>query len=357
MPFTTSELTKAGKAALDFYVKNKPVDQVAIERPWWRALQRGKRQFPGGKQFVVEQLRYRYQSNFEWYYGDQQVSYNKRDSLKQAFFPWRACHDGYSLNEDELLQNGITIHDGPGRVNSGAERLMLTNLLEENSEILREGFEEKIDQAASQDGTQDTDAIEGRDLLIDTDPTTGTVGGINRATSGNEWWRNNYVGSLSQSTLIENMEIQWRACSRNGGAPNYIEMGSTMLDAFRAATKGEVSRYTILSTTGQAPQMDAGVGSGSPGGVRTGLHFHNVEIHWNPTFSELDTLLTPTPTFEKRCYFHNLRFVRVRPAIGHDMITRMPPRVYDRYAYYWGLTWKGAMCMSRGNAHSVLSLS
>ena len=33
MPFTPQEIQEAGKAAIDFYLKNKPIDQIAVERP------------------------------------------------------------------------------------------------------------------------------------------------------------------------------------------------------------------------------------------------------------------------------------------------------------------------------------
>lgn len=65
MPFSTQEISDAGKVGLDFYLKNKPVDQVTVERPLLKALMAGKKSAPGAKQFVVEQLRYRYQSNFQ----------------------------------------------------------------------------------------------------------------------------------------------------------------------------------------------------------------------------------------------------------------------------------------------------
>jgi len=65
MPFSSQELQDAGKIALDFFLKNNPIDQVGVERPLMKALMAKKKSFPGGRQFVVEQLRYRYQSNFQ----------------------------------------------------------------------------------------------------------------------------------------------------------------------------------------------------------------------------------------------------------------------------------------------------
>jgi len=65
MPFTSQEIADAGKIGLDFYLKENPVDQVSVERPLLKALSGNKKSAPGAKQYVVEQLRYRYQSNFQ----------------------------------------------------------------------------------------------------------------------------------------------------------------------------------------------------------------------------------------------------------------------------------------------------
>jgi hypothetical protein len=53
----------------------------------------------------------------------------------------------------------------------------------------------------------------------------------------------------------------------------------------------------------------------------------------------------------------NGRHLKLRPIDGQDMVTRKPPRAYDRYEYYWGLTWRGAVTCNRRNAQAVLSVS
>ena len=66
MAFTAQEILDAGKVGIDYFVKNAPIDQVAIERPLLKAMQGAKQSAPGAKQYIVEQLRYRYQSNFQF---------------------------------------------------------------------------------------------------------------------------------------------------------------------------------------------------------------------------------------------------------------------------------------------------
>lgn len=357
MSFTALELQRAGKVALNYFMANEPIDQVGVERPWLAKVMGKRKAFPGAKQYVVEQLRYRYQNNFQWYYGDQQVSFNKRATVEQVQFPWRSCHDGYSLNEDDLFQNGITVNDNAPKTNSGAERLQLTNLFEENNAVLRLGFEEQFDIALTINDnvvSSDAEAIEGLDLLVDTDAGS-TVGGL--SSTSNAYWENNRSLGLTTGSIVNAMEGEWRKCIRNGGIPDFIQMGSTFLDRFREEAADRIARYTILSVAGQQAGFDPSIGPVQ--GVSTGLHFQNVPIIWNPVLQDIDTTYDASAAvdWEKRCYMIQSKYMRLRPAAGHDMVTRTPPRVYDRYAYYWGLTWKGAFTISRRNANSVLAVA
>jgi hypothetical protein len=87
------------------------------------------------------------------------------------------------------------------------------------------------------------------------------------------------------------------------------------------------------------------------------LSFHGVPIVWNPEFGDLQDLYAPATSWDKRCYIENLNHVKLRPIQGQDMITRKPPRAYDKYEWYWGLTWRGAKTMNRGNAHAAVSIA
>lgn len=353
MPFTSQEISDAGKIGLDFYVKENPVDQVSVERPLLKGLTEGKKSAPGAKQYVVEQLRYRYQSNFQWFNGSQVVTYNKRVVNDQASFAWRSAHDGFALDEDRLAQNGIIVIDDAkkGGNASGAERIQLTNLLEEQTEVLRLGFQEKFSQALHIDGTQSVDAIAGIDALISLTPATGTVGGIDASQAANAYWRNDARTGLTTTTttgtIVTQMEAAWKKCIRNGGQPDLILMGSTFADGYRDF---------LVTTFGR---VDYGPGNVRKveGGSEVTAYFHGVPCLWSPEFADLDALYAPATAWEKRCYFLNRKYMRLRPLDGHDMITRKPPRAYDKYEYYWAITWRGALSITRRNAHAVLALA
>jgi hypothetical protein len=346
MSFNPTEIAFLGRHGLDKFLKNKPVDQLGTDRPWLKFLLKKKSFFNGGVQYVVEQLRKSYDSNFQWYQGADAVTYNKRDTVAQAKFSWGSIHDGFTLSEDDLFSNGISINDNMKNASTANEGVQLTQLFDEHMEALHEGFDEKFDYEMHLDGTQDSDAVAGLDHLISLDG-TGTVGGIDASTSA--YWANNFdTSGVVEATVIDRMEIQWRKCVRHGGSrPDYILCGSTFLDTFRRAAKTDIARYTILNTGGETVSLDPAISN---------LHFNNVPLIWDPVFEDLDANLSPATPWEKRCYFVNSKHMKYRPAKGHDMVPRNPPRQYDRYVWYWALTHKMGLTTNKRNAFSVLAL-
>jgi hypothetical protein len=359
MPFTTEQLAYAGNAAINFYLRNEPIDQININRPLIKKLMDGKKPYVGGLQYVVEQLRYANDSNFQSYFGDTQVTYNRKRTLQQAKYTWGSFHDGFGLNEDELAQNGIVMTDDKSSVPTEAEKVQLTNLLQENSETLKLGFQENFDYMLHLDGTQSATNIPGLDLLISTTPTApAVIGGLDQSVY--PWWQNNAITGISTGTagnLVDQMEVLWRNCTRYGGfAPDFLLAGEAFIDAYRKDAKQTVNR-TIFYKGNKAesskfdPSIDDEIGQG-----RTGLYFKNVEIIWDPVMTVLDQLYAPSIPWVKRCYFINSRFLKLRPIQGHWMINRTPPRVYDRYVHYFALTAKAALTTGKRNAHGVCSI-
>ena len=355
MPFTSEQLAYAGRAAIDYFLKNDPTDQYNTVRPLIDKLTAGNKPYGGGLQYVVEQLRYQNDSNFQSYFGDSQVSYNRKRTLQQAKFTWGAFHDGFGLDEDELVQNGITMTDDRSATPSDAEKVQLTNLLQENMETLKLGYQENFDIMLHRDGSQSATDIPGLDSLVALNPTTGTVGGID--SSVNTWWRNytNTATGTAAGDVTNAMETAWRACIRVGGAaPDYILAGEGFIDAYRkdsGSNAGYTTRQVIVDSSNRKPlTLDNGVGAGTA----TGLYFKGVEIVWDPVFSVMDTLDAPAHAWVNRCYMLNTKRLSLRPIKGHWMVPRRPPRVYDRYVHYWAITSKAALTTGKRNAHAVL---
>lgn len=358
MPFNPEQLTYGARAAIDWFMKNDPIDEINTAHPLLDMLVEGKQEYGGGLQYVVEQLRFSNDSNFQSFFGDSQVTYNRKRTLQQAKFTWGAFHDGFGLNEDELTQNGVIMTDDRNATPTDAERVQLTDLLKENYETLKLGFNENFDLMAHRDGTQSATDIPGLDALISLTPSSGTVGGL---AASNAWWQNyadTNVGSTGNE-ILDAMETAWRACIRYGGsAPNKILAGSDYIDAYRVAVGGPggaIQRQVIVggaSGNRKATTLDGSVGEG----ISTGLYFKGVEILWDPVFETLDALDAPAIHWSARCYFINTKFLKLRPIKGHWMINRKPPRVYDRYVHYFAMTARASITTGKRNAHAVLAL-
>jgi hypothetical protein len=357
MAFTTEQLAYAGRAVINWYLKNDPIDQVNVNRPLYKWFIKDKKSFGGGLQYVVEQLRYSNDSNFQAYFGDSQVTYNRKRTLQQAKFTWGAFHDGFGLNEDELAQNGIIMTEDKASTPSDAEKVQLTNLLTENSETLKLGFQENFDYMLHRDGSQSPLDIPGLDQLVSTTPTASMViGGLDQSIY--TWWQNTAITGISTATagnLTEQMEIAWRDCTRYGGnAPDKILVGEAFLDAYRTDAKLTVNRTVFVRDNMKGGvTLDGAIGDGDD----TGLYFKNKKVEWDPVMTELDAMDNPAIPWEKRCYFLNSKFMKLRPITGHWMVNRTPPRVYDRYVHYWALTCKAAITTGKRNAHAVLSIA
>lgn len=355
MAFNAEQLAYGGNAAINFFLKNDPVDNYNVARPLIKRLIAEKQEYSGGLQYVVQQLRYQNDSNFQSYFGDSQVSYNRKRTLTQAKFTWGAFHDGFGLNEDELTQNGITMTDDRNAVPSDAEKVQLTNLMEENMDTLKLGFMENFDAMLHLDGTQSATNIAGLDLLVSQTPTVGVVGTIDPAT--NAFWSNyvNLATGTAAGNVTNALETAYRATVRVGGAPpNFILAGEGFIDNYRkdaGSNAGYATKQVFVdSNNKKGVSLDNGTGQG----MDTGLYFKGIPVTWDPVFATLDALYSPAHAWVNRCYLLNTKHIKLRPIKGHWMIPRRPPRVYDRYVHYWALTAKAALTTGKRNAHALL---
>lgn len=348
MPFTAEQLSYAGKAAMDHQMRTGPEDLYNTDRPFLKRMNRTKKSFPGAKQYIVEKLRIANDSNFQWFAPDGQVSYNRKRTLEDANFGWGSAHDGFALTEEELLANFITVTDDRDSAPTTDEFEQFVNLIDENTETLMLGFDEKFDLELHRDGTQDVEGIIGLDAVVAIDPTAGVLGGIDRSVAANAYWRNQVSLDVTEANLVQELETMWRQCMRVGGfQPNFILAGSTFIDSYKVVADTTINRQIVVTGKG-GTDMDIAINA---------INYKGVPIIWDPVFYDLDVADSPAQQWESRCYFLNTRFLTLRPAEGQDMIVRRPPRAYDRYTHYWGLTWRGGLTTKRPAAMGVLTVT
>lgn len=351
MPFNQAQLAAIGYTSIPLFARNDPIDQVNTVHPFFNALVKNKEDAPGGAENYVEQVYIDNDSNGQNYFGADQVSYNERDNVRQAKYPWYNYFNGFGFDEDTLKANGIIVNDDREAVASQAEKVQLTNRLKTAYKSMKLGSQADLDIEFHLDGSQSTKAVPGLDHLVSLTPNVGVVGGIDAATS--PYWRNNTSLGIVTTTPADGninaaMKRMWRANTLYGGnAPNLIVCGQDFLEALEKENKA-ISHLNV--------QM-SGSGTSYDGAVKN-TTFMGVPVEWDPTFDKLDELFSPATPWSKRCYMLNTDVgPRLRPVSGFWMLARKPPRMYDRFVHYWGMTSSYRLTMGQRNAQAVLTIA
>lgn len=142
---------------------------------WFINRGKGKRTKTGGRQ-ILESLSYKVNSTFGMIAKTGTISTTPQDTYTNAEFDWK------------YVAGSVAYYDPDIQMNRGKEQIhdLLMNLKKDATRSLTEIVAEQIYETDASTTTN----LTGIQLLVAEDPTTGTVGGINRATAGNEFWRN-----------------------------------------------------------------------------------------------------------------------------------------------------------------------
>jgi hypothetical protein len=350
MPFNPAQLAAIGYTSIPFYAKNEPIDQVNTIHPLFNALVKNKEEAPGGNEFYVEQIYTSNDSNGQNYFGADQVSYNERDNVRNAKYPWFNYHNGFGFDEDTLKANGIIVTDDREAVASEGEKVQLTNRLKTAYKSMKLGTQEDLDLEYHLDGSQSTRAVPGLDHLVSLTPNVGIIGGLDAATAA--YWRNNTALNISTATPEDGtinaaMQRMYRANTLYGGrVPNLIICGQDYLEALEHENK-KIS-HTNVEMSGSGTSYDGAVKNTT---------FKGIPVQWDPTFDKIDALFAPATPWRKRCYMLNTDALKLRPVSGFWMLNRKPPRMPDRYVHYWAMTSSYRLTMGQRNAQAVLTIA
>lgn len=349
MPVSAAQLLAGANYTLQTYAQNDPIDQINTAHPFLEWLVSNRKDSTFGNGYFNEKVRISNSDNAVWFSGDDQVSYNRKDSVRLASYQHYEMHDGFALNETELANNGINLTDDKNAVTTDAEKIQIVNILKENYMTLKMGMQLSLDQSVHLDGTQGTKEAPGLDLLVSTTPSTGVIGGLDSSTQ--TYWQNNANLAIASTAglLTKQMELSWRACTQYGGKiPDAIFCGSTAYDAIRNDAAATINRQIVINDKG-GTGLDAS---------NSGVYFKGKPVVWDPQFDALDVRLgVITYPWAKRIYFLNSKTICLRPNKGRWMIQRTPERVYDRYTHYFGTTTDYGLTIAQRNANAVLSVA
>jgi len=188
-----------------------------------------------GGVYLLENLDFGENGTFTWFNGFEEVPITPSENATTANFDWKECAGAAVFSARQIAQNsGISKqHDLVKLKTKNLERTITNN----------------VGAAMFYAGTEFSGkSFGGLQYIIADDPTTGIVGGINRATTGNEFWRNQVFDegvdsiTLSATTILDAMELLYCRCSRGVDAPKLWCYGSTYWRFFAGAVNAQ-SRY------------------------------------------------------------------------------------------------------------------
>lgn len=347
MPLTAAEIDKIGKTTIDHFRKNKPVDQINVERPLLDVLMPKAKPILGGKEYIVDNIFVSNGGNGQYWSGNSKVTYNTRSPNELVKYRWANFHDGFTINEDELTRNGIKVTDDHGKSTATrGEVFALTNMLESQFKALDEGAKDFIHASLWLDGSQSADAAPGIDALVSTTPTTGTIGGV---AASNAYWQNKATTGLGTTlaVLLDALEQAKRAIVRTKGRVTHIFAGAAFIDALRNAVIA-ANQTQVTYNSGSTLDIDMATKT---------LKFDSIPLMWVPDFDTNFGGGAPTIPWTKRCYMLDMRYLFLNRDEDDWMRLRYPGRPIDQYVYFFALTAKYGLSQLKRNAHAVLSLA
>ena len=185
--------------------------------------------------YLLENMDYGDNATFTWFNGYQEISIEPSPFATTANFDWKECAGNAVFSAREVAQN------------SGESKQI--DLIKGKIKNLERTIINNLGAALHYAGTENSGlSFGGLQYIVADDPTTGTVGGINRATVGNEFWRNAVVSAATDSitysatTIQDTMELAWIRVQRGMDVPKLFTFGNTYWRFFAGSVNAN-SRY------------------------------------------------------------------------------------------------------------------
>lgn len=366
MAFSPTEIANIANAALDYYFnKGDLFDQTIQARPLLDKIEKKKKTFPGGKGNISLAVKGTYGDGsgndvLKGYTHNDTVNFFTPANIKRVAYPWREHHIGLTLTHTELKIDGISVVDTNGETTSNhsqREMTALVNLLEDKLSELGEQYARSMNTLFYGDGTADPKALTGLAHLIAADPSVGTVGGMDRATTA--WWRNRartaafgakvtataalaaHGGDAVTSSaadggkLLQTLQEERRQLIRYGGSPDVFLCGSDFLGAMEK----EIRANGNYSETGFNKSFDGSMGS---------MSFAGQAIQYDPTLDDMG--------LAKRAYWFDSKRVFLMAMENEWRKDHTPARPANQFVLYRSVTSTGQMVMTQANSSLVIDI-
>lgn len=366
MAFSTAELDNIANAALDFYLNKGDVFQQSLQaRPIVKLMEGKAKSFPGGKGKISLAIQLAFgnggtNDSLKGYTHNDNVGFYNPANLKRAEYTWREHHIGIEVTHTELKHDGISVDGDSTSNHAGRDATALVNMWENKLYDFGERYARSLNDLLWGDGTSDAKALAGLRALIVPNPTTGTVGGVNRATTANKRWRNRartaaYKAAVdgdgtlaghggdrvtSAATdggvLWQVLQEEQRQLRKFGGMPDTFLAGSD----FIGALEKEMRANGYYTQSGFKSSRDGAMGP---------VLFDGTVIQYDPTLDDL--------SLSKRGYWFDSRHVYLMKMTGEWRKTHNPARPVDQFVLNRSITSTGQLVGHQFNSALVIDIA
>ena len=250
-----------------------------------RLNEKGNIDLVDGGRTIVRELEYAENATFQYYSGYETLNISPSDVFSAAEYDWKqaAVNVSWSGLESRIQNAG----------DAASIRLVASRI--RNAE---KTMSNQISVGIYSDGTGSGGRqIDGLQAQVADTPTTGTVGGINRANFS--FWQNQTVAVSDNASAVElnsDMRDLWISTARGNDTTDLIVLGGALYDTFwgglqdiQRITSGStaVKGFTSLQFREVPVVLDGGQATGSAldhgGGIATGRgYFLNTDyIFWS----------------------------------------------------------------------------
>lgn len=193
---------------------------------------KGKIKEVTGGRTIIEELEYGENGTVMWFSGYEKFDISPQETFDAAEYDWKQMIGAVTMSGLEKIKN--------------RGEAAIFNWLEKKISNLEKSMQNQMATAIYGDGTASGGkALGGFQLLVADDPTTGTVGGINRATY--TWARNQYsaASTVSSTNIIAKFNSFWLTMLRGTDKPDIILVDSNYYGWF----EGALQQYQRFTTT------------------------------------------------------------------------------------------------------------
>ena len=211
--------------------RDQLTDNIFTARPLTYFLQdKGRIRMLNGGTKIVEPLIYGQNSTVASYSGYDTISLTAQSGITAAEYDWKQYAASIAISGIEEAKN------------NGEQEII--NLLEakimQAEESMREGFNQMFFADGSGNSGKDWNGLGN---IVEA---SGTVGGINRATAGNEYWQS-YEENTAGALTLAQMSTAYNSVSVGNDHPDMVLTTQTLFEKYEALLQPQL-RYTDTKT-------------------------------------------------------------------------------------------------------------